>query len=166
MNIRRHLGIKAAAVMLAAGGLGVGLIGSGVRAAFTDSATATESVNVGTMGILIASSTSGAVVVNSGPVNGGTHTVTYAAPTIQSSVAGSSPLDFKVTNNGSMSIVVTVVSSDGFVAPWADNFTNPGPQTLAAGASYDYTGGIKWSTLGNSDLGSSHSVTYTITATA
>jgi predicted ribosomally synthesized peptide with SipW-like signal peptide len=168
MNFRTHLGLKEAAVMLAAGGLGVGLIGSGVRAAFTDSATATESVSVGTMGITVTSSTPGAVVVNTG--NQGTHTVTFTCPTINSSAMGSCPLDFKVTNSGTMSETVTVASNGGspaFAAPWSDNFTNPGAQVLAtAGASYDYTGGIAWSALGNSDLGSAHSVTYTISATA
>jgi predicted ribosomally synthesized peptide with SipW-like signal peptide len=168
MSIRSHLGLKTAAVMLAAGGLGVGLIGSGVRASFTDSATASESVSVGTMGITISSSTAGAMVVNTG--NQGTHTVTFTCQPINSSLAGSCPLDFKVTNSGTMSETVTVASNGGspaFAAPWSDNFTNPGPQVLAtAGASYDYTGGIAWGALSNSDLGSAHSVTYTISASA
>ncbi len=165
MKLFNHIGIKTAAVMLAAGGLGVGLIGSGVRASFTDTGSATANVAVGTFGISLSSSTPSAVVVNTGTAGSDTHTVTLTCPTIQASTAGSCPLDFKVTNTGSMPATVTVASSDGFSSPWSDNFTNPGPQTIAAGGNYDYTGGIKWTALSDADLGSSHSVTYTITAT-
>jgi len=122
-----------------------------------------------TMGILINSTTPTATVVNTDPVNGGTHTVTNTCTTIQSSMTDSCRVDFSVRNNDSMSITVTVVSNGGsptFASPWSDNFTNPGPQVLAPGASFDYTGGIAWSTLSNADLGSTHSVTYSITATA
>lgn len=154
------------AALLAASALGVGMIGVGVHAAFTDSASATEQIAVGTMGLTISSSTSGAVVTNTGPLNGGTHTVTYTCPTIQSSLTGSCPLDFKVGNAGSMPMTVSVASSDGFTGNFHDNFVNPGPEVIAPGGNFDYTGGIKWDALGNGDLGSTHSVTYTITATA
>lgn len=148
--------------ILASVGVGFALLGSGVYASFTQTATATDNIAVGTQAIQIVSSTPGAVVTNSGA----THTVTYTAPTIQSSAPGTAPLDFQINNTGSMPITVTVASSDGFTAPWSDMFVNPGPKVIAAGGSFDYTGGIQWSTLGTSDEGSNHSVTYTITATS
>jgi predicted ribosomally synthesized peptide with SipW-like signal peptide len=150
-------------VALAAAGLGLGLMGSGVRAAFTDSATAQENVSVGTMGINVSSTTAGAVV------SPDKHSVTLSAGTIQSSSPGQDPLSFTVTNVGSMPVTVTVSSNGGapaFAAPWSDLFSNPGAEVIAPAGSYTYSGGIAWSTLSNADLGSSHSVTYTISATA
>ena len=151
---------------LAVGGAAIALIGTGVASSFTDSATAKDNISVGTFGISISSTTAGAVVTNSGVIGSDVHTVVYTAPTIQSSAAGSAPLEFTITNTGSMPASVSVVSSDGFAAPWSDMFVNPGTQVIAVGGHFDYNGGMAWTALGNADLGSSHSVTYTITATA
>jgi predicted ribosomally synthesized peptide with SipW-like signal peptide len=158
--------------ILAGLGLGVGLLGTGVFASFTDSATATDNIAVGTFGITVSSTTPGATVVNTG---NGQHSVTFTAPAIQSSVAGQTALDFKVADTGSMPATITVASNGGmplFAAPWADLLSNPGAEQLSPSPisgsqinSYDYTGGIQWGALSNSDLGSSHSVTYTVSAT-
>jgi predicted ribosomally synthesized peptide with SipW-like signal peptide len=158
--MRKWMTMSAIITMMA---VAVGLIGWGVSAQFTDSAHASATIAVGTFGINISSTTPGAVVSNSN------HTVTYTAPTIQSSAAGSAGLSFTVTTTGSMPAHV-VVSSDGgspaLTAPWSDLFANPGPKDIAGnGGSLTYTGGIGWSELGNADLGSSRSVTYTVTAT-
>jgi len=160
MSIRSHLGLKTAAVMLAAGGLGVGLIGSGVRASFTQTGTATANVAVGTESLSI-SAPGGTVVGN---------TVTVNCPTIQSSAAGTCPLTVSVKNTGSMPFTLSVVSSDGLSTPWSDMLAVPGPipapQVVAPNATAVFNGGIAWSVLSNTDLGTAKSLTYTFTATA
>lgn len=141
--------------------VGISLLGAGTYATFNDTASATDSISVANQGVKIESSTPNAVVVNSGS----THTVTLPLQTLTSSTAGQSALDFQVDNIGGTTFTATVVSSDGFAAPWSDLFINPGVQTIAPGGHYDYSGGIKWATLSNTDEGTTHSVTYTITIT-
>jgi len=159
MNIRSHLGLKAAAVMLAAGGLGVGLIGSGVRASFTDSASGTANISVGTFGINITAS--------NGVISGDKKSVTLTCPPIQSSAAGTCALTFTVTNVGTIPATVSVASNGGspaWAGAWSDAMTIPAPQLVAAGGTETFNGGISWTTLSNADLGTSHSVTYTVSA--
>jgi predicted ribosomally synthesized peptide with SipW-like signal peptide len=158
--------LRKAAGLLIAAGLMIGLIGAGVSATFTDSATAVANISVGTFGIQVTSSTANAVVdSSSGQLGGWTHSVTLACPTIQSSAAGSCPLEFTVTNKGSMpaTIVITAAVSGGDAQFSAIPVTATSP--LAASAATDYNGGIQWSALSNGDLGANASVTYTITAT-
>ena len=149
---------------LAVGGAGLGLLGAGVSASFTDGGTAQESVSVGTFGITVSSSQG--TCSDTGGKN--MWTCTYTAPTILSSAAGSAPYSFKVTGAGSIPAVVRVTSNGGspaFASPWSDLFTAPAAQTLANGVSYTYSGGIAWSTLSDANLGQMQSVTYTIAAT-
>jgi hypothetical protein len=159
------MALRKVAGLLIAFGLVVGLMGAGVGATFTDSATAVANINVGTFGIQITSSTTGAVIDSSaGQLGGWTHSVTYSCPTIQSSAAGTCPLEFTITNMGSMPATITIVASTPAAPFTAVAITAVSP--LAAGAHTDYNGGISWPTLGNANLGQSTSVTYTITATA
>jgi predicted ribosomally synthesized peptide with SipW-like signal peptide len=143
------------AVILACLGLGVGLIGVGVRASFTDSAAATANIKVGQFGISISSTTPGAVV------NG--KTVTLNSSDIQSSAAGSAPLEFTITNSGTMPATVNV-SGSSLSAPFSDQLGATSQVTIPAGGHQDYNGGIAWSELGNAQLGQSVSITYTVSA--
>ena len=159
MNIHRYL--RTAAVLLAAGGLGFGLVGAGVRASFSDSATATENIHVGTFGISVSSATPGAVVVNAG----GVHTVTYTAADIQSSAAASAPLAFTVTSTGTIPATIHVVKGAAPAAPFSDlMLANPADVILGNGAHQDYAGGIAWTELFNANQSQSVTVTYTISA--
>lgn len=149
-------------MLFAAGGLGFGLVGSGVRAAFTDSATATESITVGTFGILLSSTTPGVVVGGSK----GAWTLTLNSPAITSSVAGNAPIEFTVTGNGSIPAIVHVAKGAAPASPFSDLMTTPPANvTLANGAHQDYNGGIAWTTLSSADESKSATVVYTITAT-
>ena len=142
------------AALLVALGLTLGLLGAGISATFTDTATAEVGVQVGTFGISISSA--------QGTVTGSS--VYYDAGFIQSSVAGSRAFTFTITNDESIpatiSIVATVTGPAAFsaVAP-------PVSFTLAQGESHVVTGGIQWDELFNPDLGQNASVSYAITAT-
>ena len=154
--------MRRVAAGLAIAGFGLSLLGAGVGAVFTDSGSATENINVGTFGISVSSTTAGAVVVNGG---NGVHTVTYSAPTIQSSAAGSAPLNFTVTSTGSASATVNVSCVMSGDPTFTDLFGAQAPVTLAtSGSSHTYTGGISWPVLTNADLGQSATDTCTITA--
>lgn len=152
MNTRRI------ALFVASATAALALIGTGVAASFTDSATATESISVGTFGISISSTTPTAVVSGK--------TVTLTCPALQSSAAGSCPLSFTVTGAGTIPAVVTV--SDGGVTgdltTFTDLFVNPGAQTLGNGVAYTYSGGLQWPALTNANLGENVSIVYTINA--
>jgi len=153
MSLRKIIGL------LAGFALAVGLIGAGVGAQFTDSVTAQQNISVGTFSCTIAS------VSGVGVTQVDAHTLTYAAPEIDSSAAGSDPVSFTVTNTGSITQVQTITSA------WAGNlplteFSNllpaTAPQTVVGGNSYTYSGGIAWTVLGSGDLGKSGSITYTV----
>jgi hypothetical protein len=159
------MSVRKIAGLLMAFGLTIGLIGGGVGAAFTDSATAVANINVGTFGITVSSATTGAVVVNTGTAGSDVHTVTYSCPTIQSSVAGSCALQFTVTNTGSMPLTITVAASSP-AAPFTAVAVAAGPTPIAVSGHVDFNGGIAWPVLTDAQLGMSTSVTYTITATA
>jgi hypothetical protein len=158
------MSIRKVAGLLVAFGLMVGLISSGVGASFTDSATAVANIHVGTFSIAISSTTPNAVV--DGVVGGNAKTVTLACPTIQSSAAGTCPLEFTITNTGSIPANITVAITSAPASPFTDILGPVTPFQLAAGAHQDFNGGVSWPTLTNSQLGSSTSITYTITATA
>ncbi len=164
MSIRSHLGLKAAAALVAIGGLGVGLIGTGVTAQFTSSGSAVANINVGTMGIQLSSTYAGANVVG--------NTVTVNLPAIQASAASQSTFPFTVTNTGSMPVHFTVSSVISGQAPagdpqFTDAFVNAGPYALAASpAAVTLTGGFAWPTLDNTNMGQLVTITYTVNATA
>ena len=153
---------------LAIGGAALALIGTGVASSFTDSATASENISVGTLGLQITSPTAGAVVTNTGTLPGATvHTVTYTAPTIELSAPGSAPLDFTITNTGTMAFTFSISSSDNMKDGFLDILGSPGPFTLAPGVSQSFNAGLQWyGELTNASLGNTYSITYTITATA
>ena len=155
MNIHRYL--RTAAVLLAAGGLGFGLVGAGVRASFSDNASVTENIKVGTFSIALSTTTPGAVV------SADLHSITFTAPDINSSAAGSAPLAFRVTSTGSIPATVTVTASS-LAAPFSDLLGAQAPVTLGQGAFHDYSAGIGWSVLGNANMGQAVSITYTISA--
>ncbi len=153
---------KRTALFLATGAGALGLIGAGVGASFTASATANEGISVGTFGLqIVSTTTSGAVISGDGL------SITYTAPTLQSSAAGSAPLTFVVKDTGSIPasnvhIVASAVTGNSNFSTMAV----PADFALAAGGTNSVTVGLQWVALGNGDLGQSASITYTITATA
>lgn len=147
------------ATIVAAGGLGLGLLGAGVGASFTDGATASQNVNVGTFGIQVSSTTPGAVTSTDGK------TVTMTVPAIQGSAAGAAPLVFTVKDVGTAPATVTVVATKTGDATFTDSLVNPGAVVIAPGATHDYNGGLAWPQLGNADLSQTATVTYAISAT-
>jgi hypothetical protein len=72
-----HINLKKTAVVISAAGLSLGLVGMGVGTSFTDGGIATENISVGNFAITLTSTTTGAVVVNSG---NGVHTVRSRRP--------------------------------------------------------------------------------------
>jgi predicted ribosomally synthesized peptide with SipW-like signal peptide len=149
MSIRKIAGLAAAF------SLAVGMVGSGVSAAFTDQVTAVQNLNVGTFGCAISSDT--------GTVDG--KTLTYNAPEITGSAAGSSPFSFTVTNTGVITAVLQF-SETALAAPFSSILATPvAPVTLAGGASTTYNAGIAWTELSMADLGKHASITYTVSCT-
>ena len=146
MSLRKIAGI------LMAAGLLLGLIGSGVGASFTDSVKAVQHVNVGTFGCTITSP--------QGTVSPNGKTVTYNAPDILSSVAGTSPFSFTVTSTGDIPALVHVTQTTP-AAPFTSLLVAPADVALAAFASTTYAAGLQWPTLVNTDLGKTFSITYT-----
>jgi len=144
---------KTAAVLLAATGLGFGLIGSGVHATMTDGGSVSESVSVGSLHCAVSSTDPGAVVAG--------NSVTLQLPSIQSSAAGSAGYaNVTVSNTGTMPEVVhwttalSGLSSRFTAAPGTPSIASD--VTLAVGANQPYSGfGFVWSTLSNPDLGTS-----------
>jgi hypothetical protein len=143
---------KIASVMVAFG-LVLGLFGAGISAQFTDSATAGMNINVGTFNVDISSP--------QGTVSGST--VTFTAPTIQSSAPGSAPFAFTVTSTGSIPAVVSV-SATSVAAPFSDILGPVATFTLSQGESHVFNAGLQWAELFNADLGASRSITYTVSA--
>ena len=153
------MSLRKLAVVLAAFGLVVGAIGSGVGAQFLDSVTGTENISVGTFACQIVSPSDGTIA-------GDGKSVTYTAPTINSSAAGNAPFSFTVKNTGSINQVLTTAMTSqlgnlgGYFSPMP---ATPSPVTLAAGASQAITTGIQWTELPNDALGRSGSMTWTVT---
>jgi predicted ribosomally synthesized peptide with SipW-like signal peptide len=160
MNLRKIAGL------LVAGGLMVGLLGAGVGASFTDTATATTNITVGTFSLDVTSTTSGAVVVNNDVTR--VHTITYTCPTITSSAPGACPLQISLVNTGSIAITNVAVTWNTVGVPFQaiPMLNSYGP--IAAGGHIDIPqAGIMWGQpLTNANLGQTYSVTYTFTASA
>jgi hypothetical protein len=136
------------------------MIGSGVSAAFTSQVSAAQNINVGTFSCGIVTATTGATY---GAIDtlGYAHTGSYAAPTIMSSDPGSAPFSFTVKNTGSIPDVLTVATSP-VSAPWSVINAPFAPVPLASGASNVFNTGVSWTTLDNSELGASGTVTWTV----
>lgn len=152
------MSLRKIAGLFAGFALAVGLIGVGVNASFTDSVTAQENINVGTFQCKIVDATP--LAASDGIALDG-KSVTYTAPPIQSSVAGSAPFSFTVKNTGSIDSVLTV-STSPVSAPWSiinEPFT---AVPLAAGGTHVYNTGVKWTELNNSNLGQTGTVTWTV----
>ena len=151
MSIRKLAGL---AVGFA---LAVGLIGSGVGANFTASVTAQENIHVGTFGCIVSGATAGAVIAGDGSW------VTYTAPDILLSTAGSSPFSFTVKATGTIAAKLQVTSVVSGTAAFSSLLANPVPDVvLNTGDTQTYVAGLKWTELGNSDLNKTASVKYTV----
>lgn len=149
--------------LLTAVGVGLGLLGGGVYAGFTDSGTATATQQVGTFACTVSSTDPNAVQVDS-------HTITEQLPAIQSSSGSASMANLSVKNSGSipMSVYWTVTTSGDaakFVAGsdslpvGAANAVTMQPNAILSYGPLPFT----WSGLTNADLNNSASVTYTAT---
>ena len=154
------MSLKKVVGLLAGFALAVGLIGAGVGAVFTDSVTAKENINVGTFSCGITTATTGATY---GAIDalGYAHSVSYTAPTIMSSAAGSAPFFFTVKNTGSIADVLTVATSP-VSAPWSIIGSPFAAVPLAAGASTTYNTGVAWTELSNANIGQSGTITWTV----
>ncbi len=149
------MSLRKIAVLLAAGGLAVGLIGGGVGAQFTDQVKAIQNITVGTFGCSIAS-TQGTVVGK---------TVTYNG-TLTSSAAGSAPFDFTVAPTGSIGVHAVVSVTTAPLSPFTALMPSYTVADIAVGNSFTFTGaGLSWPTLDNNQLGKTYSVTYTVDCT-
>ncbi len=152
---------KRTALFLATGAGALGLIGAGVGASFTASATANEGISVGTFGLVVASTTAGTI-------SGDGLSVSYTVPAIQSSAAANAEFNITVKDTGSIAasnvhVAITTQTGDATF----QSIALPADFNLAAGAtSAPLTLGLVWPALQNTDLGQSASITYTITATA
>src|SRR5579883_945723 len=104
--------LRTGVVLLAAGAVGLGLIGSGVRAAITDSATATVNASVGSFSCQLSSTDPNMVISNNG------HTATLNWPAIESSTAGSDYSNLTVKNTGSIPMVVHWTEATGGTIAW------------------------------------------------
>ena len=146
--------LRKIAGLVAAFGLTLGLLGSGISATFTDQATAGMTIQVGTFDIDITSA--------QGTVSGSI--VTFSAPDIQSSAAGSAPFAFTVTSTGSIPALIHVISTSP-AAPFTDKLGSVADFTLTQGESHVFKAGLDWPELSNAALGKTVSITYTISAT-
>ncbi len=155
------MSLRKIAGLLAASGLMVGVLGTGVGAQFTDGVTAQQNISVGTFGCVITDATDPAGIAAGGK------SVTYTAPAIMSSAASSAPFSFTVKNTGSGNAYFKVTSS-GVLGTHPEPFSvvaitpaNPaGP--VGAGLTAAFNTGIAWSELGNPQLGQAYTVNFSV----
>jgi hypothetical protein len=152
MSLRKIAGV------LAIAGLLVGLVGNGVAASFVDQVFGQENINVGSFSCII-------VNPSQGTIAGNQKSVTYNAPPITSSAASNAPFQFTVKNNGSIDQVLSISVSDSgtLSGKFSDMPLSPAsPVMLPAGSQQTFDTGIQWTTLDNSDLGSSGWFKWTV----
>ena len=150
------MSLRKIAGLLAVFGLTVGLIGGGVGAVFTDQVKANENIAVGTFQCLIVAPSDGTIAADG-------KSVTYTAPTIQSSAPGSAPFSFTVLNNGSINAVLTITESPALTLPFSYIPLAPAsPMNLAAATSQTFAAGVQWAELTNTQLGATGTVTWTV----
>jgi hypothetical protein len=149
--------LRKTAALLAAFGIMVGLIGSGVGAQFTDQVIAQENINVGSFGCQFTNA--------NGDLLG--KSITYNAPDIMSSAPSSAPFTMMVKNTGSIPAWFHV--TDGGVLG-----TNNGPFSgipvgpinpvgpIAGGGVATFNAGLQWSELSSDQLTQSYSIIYTV----
>ena len=150
--------LRKTAAALAVAGLIVGLIGSGIGASFVSQLTATENIAVGGFACRI-------IEPSDGTIAGDAKSVTYTAPTINSSAPGSAPFSFTVENNGDIAQLLTVAKtnqSGNLSGKFSDMPASPSPVSVPAGGSVQITTGIQWTELDNDDLGRFGSMVWTI----
>lgn len=148
------MSLRKIAGLLAAFGLLVGLLGSGVGAEFFDQVTAQQNIQVGTFECMIVEPSDGTIAPDG-------KSVTYTAPTIESSAAGSAPFSFTVQNTGSIPDLLSV-STSTVDAPFSIIGSPFAPVALASGSSHTYATGVSWGELTNANLGSQGTVTWTV----
>lgn len=148
---------SAMAGMLALMAISLGLIGWGVSATFTDSATATQTIHVGTMGIAITATDANGSVVGK--------TLTCHPSDILSSVAGSSTCGFKITNTGTIPANITLAVSTP-IAPFVSLQPPITVPVVVPAGGLTFTGGMSWPELFNADMNKTATITYTVSATA
>jgi len=148
------MSVRKIAGLLMAFGLMVGLIGGGVSAAFTDQVTAVQHISVGTFSCTIVTPSDGLIAADG-------KSVLYTYPAIESSAPGTAPFSFTVANTGSMPAVLTVVES-AVSAPFSNILVSPAAVILPVSGSHTYAAGVSWTELGNSNLGTSGNVQYTV----
>jgi hypothetical protein len=146
------------AAILAVLALTVGLVGAGISASYSDSATAIQNIAVGTFGCDIDTDVEGAVVINDNDVS----SVTFTAPEIQSSAASSIAFPFTVNSFGSIPLTVQVTMTTP-VAPFTSTLVAPADVYLNQNESHLYAGGLQWPMLVNADLNKTATITYTAT---
>ncbi len=142
------------ATLLVALGLTFGLIGAGVAATFSDSVTATQNIEVGTLACEISHTTAGVISSNH-------KSVTYDAPKILSSAAASAPFTFTVQSTGDIPAKLHVTQTTPG-APFTSILASPADVVLQQNDTHAYTAGLQWGPLGNDDMGDSASITYTV----
>jgi hypothetical protein len=150
------IGIKKAAVVLAAGGTALGLISMGVGASFVDGATATQNISTGSFGCAISSTTPGANVVGK--------TVTLTSGPLMASTAGAAPFVFKVASTGVIPVKVHITQTTP-AAPFTSMLTSIADVTLPSMGSNLYAAGLQWPELVIGDTSKSTSISYTASCT-
>ncbi len=147
-------------------GLGVvfGLVGAGVAATFTDSATATLNVHVGTFKV-------GLYTDDSRCTGSGSPTIACTFDPILSAKPGADTFSFDLQLDGTMKKgQVTLTSTgDSLPTPFHDAFTGVGGITLGTPffvmpVVQGLVGGVSWDELSNTNEGQTVSITYTATA--
>jgi len=156
MNIR-----KTGAALVALG-LAFGLVGAGVSATFTDSASVVQGATVGSFGCTVSSTVPGAIVAPD------KHSVAFTAPDIQGSGQSSVPFPFTITATGSIGVqvhlTVALTNQGNTFADMLNPSLTNGTQDVIVGpapASHTFAGGLKWGSLDNTYLGTTVSITYT-----
>jgi len=150
--------LRKIAALLVALGLTLGLLGAGISASFSDTATANQAVSVGSFGCAISSTVAGATVSNAN------HTVTFPPLALTSSVAGTSAMPFTVKSTGTIPVKVHVTQTTP-PAPFTSTLPAPADVNLALNETHVYAGGLSWTELGNSSISAAFTMTYTATCT-
>jgi predicted ribosomally synthesized peptide with SipW-like signal peptide len=133
------------------------MVGAGVYASWSEGATASQNLEVGTFGMKIVAATEGAVIAPDGK------SVTYAVPEIRDSAAATAPFTFTVQSFGEIPIRVDANETTSPAAPFYGLPVVPdGDTVLHLDEQVVFTAGIGWPELGMADLATSTFVTYTI----
>lgn len=158
--------------MLASAAAGLSLLGVGVHAAYIDSASATQNVNVAASNPVACQVSS--TDPSASPLNTLAHSVTFTPAQVSGSAGSAYIKDLTVKNTGqSYETVYWSVSQSGDpkfqVASDSLPLTQGAAITLAPGASQTYGTssnlGLSWSGLTNSDLTQTASATWTANCT-